>query len=102
MPTYTTNAGWHGDRRRGAALGRPNQDATASDASFKFQLTRVRLNQGGYDSGGAYWGLGQPLYAYVAAEPIDGELPNGYLRATDRQHAKDQIMADYPNARFFR
>jgi len=28
----------------------------------KVYKKRVRLDSGGYDSGGAYWGLGAPLY----------------------------------------
>jgi len=28
----------------------------------KVYRKRVRLDSGGYDSGGAYWGLGAPLY----------------------------------------
>jgi len=28
----------------------------------KVAVFRVRLDRGGYDDGGAYWGTGQPLY----------------------------------------
>lgn len=28
----------------------------------KVYTKRVRLDSGGYDQGGAYWGLGSPLY----------------------------------------
>lgn len=41
----------------------------------KFGLSRVRLNQGGYDSRGSYWGIGQPLYHYAT------ELPDSYAHS---------------------
>jgi hypothetical protein len=34
-----------------------------------FTLRRVRINGGGYDSSGRYWGSGQPLYHYSADLP---------------------------------
>ena len=60
-------------------------------------LQRVRLNSGGYDAGGAYWGVGAPLF-YV--EDADGN--SQYLRAHDRDDAKCKIRTDWPDARFFR
>lgn len=41
------------DARRGA-MARP------------FILRRIPINGGGYDSGGAYWGIGAPLYWYYS------------------------------------
>ena len=49
-------AGWMGDPSRGAAMGRPDHNGALQ---AKLHLARVRINQGGYDSGGAYWGTGQ-------------------------------------------
>jgi hypothetical protein len=51
--------------RYGAPMGRdsyhgePGEPATA---------TRVTLDAGGYDAGGAYWGIGQPLYRITATD----------------------------------
>lgn len=63
MPKLPTDKGYMGDPRRGASLGRPDRPSLGAGAVVsKFYLQRVRINSGGYDSGGAYWGIGSPLY----------------------------------------
>jgi len=81
---------------RGAPMGRRSYHGPRDTVGL-FRLQRVYLNAGGYDNGGAYWGIGAPLYWYSD----DGNLV-GYLRARDRSDAKRQILETYPNARFFR
>lgn len=54
----------------------------------KLYLQRVRLDSGGYDSGGAYWGHGEPLY--VATDHEDVTL---FVRGVDRDDAKDAVRA---------
>jgi len=69
---------------------------------MKFYLYKVRLNQGGYDSTGKYFGTGMPLYYF---EPVD-ENPShgnsGYLRAYDREQAKNKIATSIPDATFYK
>ena len=62
---------------------------------MKFHLYRIYLNQDGYDSDGTYWGSGQPLYHYESKENED------YIRANDRDHAKQIIRAKYPTTEFY-
>jgi hypothetical protein len=81
----------------GAPMGRTERHIGGSHG-LKFSLRRVALNRGGYDAGGAYWGLGQPLYWY---ESEDGAV-SAFMRATDRNAAKTIIRASYPAARFHR
>ena len=69
--------------------------------SGKMTLRRVYLDSGGYDPNGTYFGGGAPLYWY-AAEPEDGEIIDGMLRATTRAKAKDEVRKMYPKARFWR
>jgi hypothetical protein len=64
----------------------------------RFYLTRVRLNQGGYDRRGQYWGVGQPLYRYTTDDMDDWR----YIRVDDRADAKDAIEGLYPGATFYR
>lgn len=66
----------------------------------KLALRRVHLDSGGYDSGGAYWGHGEPLYR-ADDEAGLGEVTL-YLRARDRAHAKELVRVKLPNARFWR
>lgn len=90
--------GWMGDPRRGASLGRASSPAGNGETIVrKFTLRHVRLNNGGYDSGGTYWGLGPRLY--WAASECGGI--SCYIRARDRQAAKDTIRNRYPGARFY-
>lgn len=101
-PSYKTNdpRGWCGDPSRGAALGRPTIQDADKTAPVKLYVRRVRLN-GDYDSNGTYFGGGPgtlPLYWVADAS---GEV-DFMLRAHDRDDAKEQALAQYPAARFFR
>lgn len=49
----------------GAPMGRPAFGHGVAPTTA-FTLRRIRLNNGGYDRGGAYWGVGAPLYWYCA------------------------------------
>lgn len=77
----------------GAPMGRADK---AQDTGLRMHLRRVRINNGGYDDGGAYWGIGQPLYAYD-----DGENDWSYLRAYNRDAAKRAIRELFPDATFY-
>jgi hypothetical protein len=81
----------------GAPMGRHTGPYFLDCDAGKVYLRRVYLDSGGYDKGGAYWGVGQPLYE---AQDQDG---NGFiLRAWDRDEAKRAILADFPDANFHR
>jgi hypothetical protein len=99
-PDYRTYdpKGWGGDPKRGAALGRPSVKDAANDEPIKLYLRRVHLNSGGYDRNGTYFGHGSGLW-WVASED---ETVDYMLRASDRDDAKSLVLAEYPNARFFR
>jgi hypothetical protein len=56
----------------------------------KLRVYRVRLDRGGYDDGGAYWGTGEPLYC---AE--DGDTFRTFTRAYDRQEAYQRIGRNF-------
>ena len=63
---------------RGAPMGRPhahNLDVTPKSV----RLFKVRLDSGGYDDGGAYWGHGQTLWC--ARDSQGGEQ---FVRANSR------------------
>lgn len=75
----------------------------------RWTLRRVRLNAGGYDRWGEYFGCGDPLFVY------DGELSgwgtdyqgapvvhiiHGHVRAADRPKAIAEVLARYPMATF--
>lgn len=72
----------------GAPMGRRSYAARAPDSTGvpKLSLQRVRIDCGGYDAGGAYWGLGQPLYVAT-----DGDGIEVFVRAPDREAAKTAV-----------
>ena len=84
--------------RYGAPLGRRTRRDVSTFESVKLAMQRVPLNSGGYDSGGAYWGIGAPLYWYASD---DGKI-DGFVRAAGREAAKAEIRQTYPHARFYR
>jgi hypothetical protein len=90
----------------GAPMGRGEAHAADAQAPIKFWLSRVYLNSGGYDSGGAYWGFGGLLYQAKADAPTayayGGDVVTFYLRASGRDDAKAQVCKLYPKATVYR
>ena len=83
----------------GAPLGRRSRRLNPESETPKFSLVRVRLDSGGYDSGGAYWGIGEPLWN---AESDCGQVSE-FFRASDRAAARAYIRREYGDgARFYR
>lgn len=95
--------------RYGAPMGRPTRSTfidaegrecewTVNDDAKPFRLVRCPINSGGYDRGGAYWGLGDPLYYF------EGPLSdiNGYVRGRTREIAKADVREMHPKAKFYR
>jgi hypothetical protein len=74
---------------RGAPLGRRNYNA---NRSAKLYCRKVRLDRGGYDPSGTYWGSYIPLYCVYDA---DGEV-ECYYRAWDRADALKKHRLEYP------
>lgn len=87
------------DAEDAAALKHLAMIREGRDRPLRFYLQHVRLDSGGYDSGGAYWGHDLPLYRYEAEDEPD---TSGMIRARNRDAAKATIREDYPNAQFYR
>jgi len=67
-------------------FGRPNDSEKRN-----VRLFRVRLNSGGYDDGGAYWGTGSPLWC---ADGADDDGPGEFFqftRANTRREAAERL-----------
>jgi hypothetical protein len=83
--------------RYGAPMGRRTGPDYLETSAGPLYLRRIRINSGGYDDGGAYWGTGTPLW-WVADQ--DGNA--NFFRASSRDAAKRLVLADWPEARFYR
>ena len=84
--------------QRGASMGRANH-ITDTEWEGKTHLELVPINLGGYDPGGAYWGLGEPLFvAYFDGEEEENEF---FCRAQNRAEAKKEIRKHFPKIKFY-
>lgn len=86
--------------RYGAPMGRRSGTMVNLDTAERLQLFQIRLDSGGYDAGGAYWGHHQRLYC-----AMDQHGETVFFRARDRDAAKAHIRAEHdaPEAvRFYR
>lgn len=78
----------------GAPMGRPT---IRDNLAARVRLFRVRFVDGDYDAGGAYWGGGGgPLYACV------GDGFQTFTRADCRENAKQSILEEFPDLKFYR
>jgi hypothetical protein len=93
-PDYTVNdpRGWCGDPKRGAALGRDSIHIRGFNG--RLYLRKIRLDSGGYDQLGTYFGSGLPLYWVASADSSVDYV----LRAKTRESAKQQVQTKYPTA----
>jgi hypothetical protein len=86
------------DSSRGAPMGRASSYGNPRMELPKYlHLVRVKVNSGGYDPGGAYWGLGMPLY-WCGKEEADISV---FFRAMSRKEAKMWVLREFPCARFY-
>lgn len=81
----------------GAPVGRYTGPDFLDTSAGKVYLRRVPLDQGGYDKGGAYWGIGQPLW-----EVLDQDGNGTIFRAGSRDKAKALVQENFPDATFYR
>lgn len=81
--------------RYGAPMGRRSRN---QDCVGKVSLRRIPIDNGGYDRGGAYWGLGQALYW---AGDESGAL-DIFFRSGSRERAKAHVRDLWPDAKFYR
>lgn len=77
--------------RYGAPMGRREAGSIDTSAPRSVRLFRVRLDAGGYDDGGAYWGTGAPLWC---AEDDDGNRQ--FIRAGTRERAALELNIPNP------
>jgi hypothetical protein len=82
----------------GAQMGRRNTLPANPAAPLKLRLVRLRLVDGDYDAGGAYWGFTAGTAIYWAY----GDSAEVFVRAGSRADAKGQVLQKIPSARFYR
>ena len=61
-----------------------------------YEITRIRLDAGGYTATGAYYGTGAPLFYFQS----ECETHSGWMRARNRWDLRRKLRARYPDAKF--
>lgn len=85
---------------RGAPMGRRETYCADREAPLVFEIRQVILDDDGYDTGGAYWGIGTPLWR-VWGEDEDGEMAHEqYLRSQSRAEVVRYMTCHHPAATF--
>lgn len=86
--------------RYGAPMGRPGAHP-GDDPHCRLYVGRVRLDRGGYDSGGAYWGLGEPLWYIQGFDEFEGMKTaiEDFARFQTKAEAIAFWRKQWPNAR---
>lgn len=92
---------------RGADMGRrADLPADCATAAPLLHLTKMQMiEQGDYDTGGAYWGanvFGEVGDMYCAEDTTGDEYVRLFIRDFDREGAKAQVLKQIPHARFYR
>lgn len=91
----------------GAPMGRADQPNEYSgyraipNMAHKFTLQKVRIDSGGYDSGGAYWGRRMSGWSLYWAMN-ENETIERFFDAKSREHAREIIRREFPNCTFYR
>lgn len=75
----------------GAPMGRRESHHIDPAKPNSIRLFKVNIDSQGYDDGGAYWGIGKPLYC---AMQYDSDFCE-FIRADSRKAAAEQL--DIPN-----
>lgn len=75
--------------RYGAPMGRPSERL---DTDGKWQAQKVELDEGGYDPGGAYWGLRPRGEALFVVQDGSGNI--AFIDATSREAALERAAAE--------
>lgn len=84
---------------RGAPMGRPHTGVYQYAQRGPFYLREIKLDKGGYDPGGAYWGARPKGCKLYGALSEDGNAQT-YVDAEDRTHAKELVRRRFPAALF--
>lgn len=83
--------------RYGAPMGRTSY---GFDHPGRLYVSRIPIDSGGYDPGGAFWGHSLPLYG--ASDTPVGDTPNSTafatVRAKNRAEAVRMFRKLFPNA----
>jgi hypothetical protein len=101
LPSGTT--GFYNDQNQwvctGSTMGRQSMPGRVGEP-VKVYLRKLKWVDGDYDEQGAYWGFVSGTNIYWANFDTAETNEDIFVRAGSRQDAKEQVLAQLPNARF--
>jgi len=90
------------DCSRGAPMGRSDSIPDDIETAGKLYLEKLNLVDGDYDQGGSYWGYVLDNDVYRATGETQTETVEIFVRAKDRDDAKEKVKEKFREAKFFR
>lgn len=84
-----------------AKYGAPMGQASQLPLIGKVHLQRVPIDSGGYDPGGVYWGTSDYIRGVYALYCAWNDDCLHYVRAYDRNKAKEQLKQDFDDISFY-
>jgi len=87
---------------RGAQMGRPNSLPDDKEAPIKLRMEALKFIDGDYDHGGAYWGYTAGTAIYCAWGEDEKNQVRIFVRAKNRNEAKEMVKEILPAAEFWR
>ena len=92
----------HACSQYGAQMGRPNRIPADIETAGKLYLEKLEWVDGDYDYGGCYWGNGGVDNVWRASGESATEQVEIFVRAMNRDQAKDEVRLAFRFAKFFR
>jgi hypothetical protein len=92
---------------KSGVLATPDEEDLAARAAIQtwirmrgeFAVRREKLDSGGYDRHGTYYGAVRGSKLWSVAGEIEGKSIDYMIRAPDWESAKDEVRAAYPSAK---
>jgi hypothetical protein len=79
--------------KKRAAPRKPVTRKARGSSPIRMQCERVRLNRGGYDGRGKYWGVGEKLFRVSVIDPATDIYVDEHVRAPTQREAKAKVTA---------
>jgi hypothetical protein len=80
-------------KKRAATPRKAGVRKARGSSPLRMQTERVKLNRGGYDSRGKYWGVGEKLWRVSVIDPATDIYVDEHTRAPNQREAKAKVTA---------
>jgi hypothetical protein len=85
-------------KKRAPSARKPATRKARGSSPIRMQCERVKLNRGGYDSRGKYWGVGEKLFRVSVIDPATDIYVDEHVRAPTQREAKARVTSQMMKA----